>query len=137
MAKYRHRYFEMYDLRDEAIQAMMSKTEKVATEATAPESWDFGHLEVSRKADVICVHFKVPQNFEDGATSDLRDDLARLADLLGRDSRVLLDFSGVVSFNSASISALVQFNRNLQIKGSRMALCRLSPATRQSFFVVP
>ena len=58
-----------------------------------------------------------------------------LADLLGRDSQVLLDFSGVASFNAASISALVQFNKNLQTKGSRIALCCLEPATRESFFV--
>lgn len=135
MAKYRHRYFEMYDLRDEAAQAMMPKSGKFATEATAPESWSFAHLEVSRRADVICVQFKVPPSFEDAAATDLRDDLSRLADLLGRDSRVLLDFSGVETFNAASISALIQFNRNLQMKGSRLALCCLAPATREAFFV--
>ena len=134
MAKYRHRIFEMYEHRDEAIRALIPKAEKPATEATAPQSWSFAHLIVSRTASVIEVQFKQPQNFEDAAASDLREDLARLADLLGRDSQILLDFSGVASFNAASISALVQFNKNLQTKGSRMALCSLEPAPRESFF---
>ncbi len=135
MAKYRHRVFEMYELRDEAIRALTPKSATTATEATAPESWTFAHLAVSRVAGVIHVQFKEPRAFEDGTASDLREDLARLADLLGRDSKVLLDFSGVASFNAASISALIQFSRNLQTKGSRIALCCLEPATRESFFV--
>jgi MFS superfamily sulfate permease-like transporter len=135
MAKYRHRVFEMYELRDEAIRALTPKSATTATEATAPESWTFVHLAVSRAKGVIDVQFKEPRTFEDGTASDLREDLMRLADLLGRDSKVLLDFSGVVSFNAASISALIQFNRNLQTKGSRIALCCLEPTTREAFFV--
>jgi anti-anti-sigma regulatory factor len=66
--------------------------------------------------------------------SGVREDLARLTDLLGRDSKVLLDFSGVASFDATSVSALAQFNRNLQTKGSRLVLCCLAPATREAFF---
>jgi anti-anti-sigma regulatory factor len=137
MAKYRHRVFEMYELRDEAIRALTPRSGpgKTVTEATPTESWTFGHLEVTRAAGVICVQFKEPQTFEDGTASDLRDDLTQLADLLGRDSKVLFDFSGVTAFNAASISALVQFNRTLQTRGSRIALCCLESSTRDSFFV--
>jgi anti-anti-sigma regulatory factor len=134
MAKYRHRIFEMYELRDEAIQALTRKLGKTATEATAPDSWTFVHLTVSRVEGVIDVQFKEPRTFDDATAGDLRADFARLADLLGRDSKVLLDFSGVVSFNAASLSTLVQFNRTLQTKGSRIAVCCLEPATRESFF---
>ena len=134
MAKYRHRIFEMYELRDEAIRALTPRSEKTATEVTAPESWTFAHLAVSRVAGVIHVQFKEPRTFDDTTANDLREDLARLTDLLGRDSKVLLDFSGVVSFPAGSITALAQFNRNLQMKGSRIALCCLEPTTRESFF---
>jgi FtsZ-interacting cell division protein YlmF len=135
MAKYRHRIFEMYELREEAVRAMTPRSEKTATEATAPESWTFTHLDVSRSAGVMHVQFKEPRDFEDATMGGLREDLKSLADLLGRDSKVLMDFSGVKSFDAASISVLVQFSRNLQIKGSRFALCCLEPATRESFFV--
>ena len=134
MAKYRHRTFEMYEQRDEAIRALTPRSEKTASEVTAPESWTFAHLAVSRVAGVIQVQFKEPRTFDDTTAGGLREDLTRLADLLGRDSKVLVDFSDVASFNAASISALTQFNRNLQIKGSRIALCCLEPATRESFF---
>lgn len=134
MAKYRHRTFEMYEQRDEAIRALTPRSEKTATEVTAPESWTFAHLAVSRVAGVIQVQFKEPRTFDDTTAGGLREDLTRLADLLGRDSKVLVDFADVASFNAAAISALTQFNRNLQIKGSRIALCCLEPATRESFF---
>jgi hypothetical protein len=124
----------MYEKRYEAIQALTPKSERPATEATAPESWNFVHLAVTRTDGVIWVQFKGPQIFQDAVDSDLREDLARLADLLGRDSKILLDFSGISSINAASISALAQFNKNLQTKGSRMALCCLEPTTRESFF---
>jgi len=134
MAKYRHRIFEMYELRDEAIRALTPRTEKAATETTAPETWTFAHLEVARVAGLIRVQFKEPRTFDDTAAGGLREDLALLTDRLGRDSKVLMDFSGVESFSAAAISALAQFSKNLQIKGSRIVLCCLEPATRESFF---
>lgn len=134
MAKYRHRIFEMYEGRDEAIDALKPMVAKTAAETTALETWDFVHLTISRSAGVSHVQFKKPQRFEDGTESDLREDLTRLADLLGRDSKVLVDFSGVESFNAVSLAALVRFRANLQTKGSRIALCCLNPTTRESFF---
>ena len=134
MAKYRHRIFEMYEFRDEAMRALMPKTEKTATEATAPETWSFTQLLVSREEDVICIQFGELPTSEDAIVPNLREDFARLADLLGRDSRILFDFSGVASFDAAAISELVKFYRNLQIKGSRIALCCLEPTARESFF---
>jgi anti-anti-sigma regulatory factor len=135
MAKYRHRIFEMYDFRDEAAQAIAPRSEKLATEATAPESWTFTHLDVSRSAGVTLVQFKEQQSLGEETFSDLRDDFLRLADKLGRDSKVLVDFTGVTSFSAAAIDALALFNQKLQTKGSRIALCSLDPATRESFFV--
>jgi anti-anti-sigma regulatory factor len=134
MAKYRHRIFEMYELRDEAIRALTPRTETAATEATAPETWSFTHLDVSRIAGLLQIQFKAPRTFDDTTASAFRQDLARLTALMGRDSKVLVDFSGVVSFNATSIGALAQFNRNLQTKGSRMAICCVEPGTRESFF---
>jgi ABC-type transporter Mla MlaB component len=134
MAKYRHRIFEMYEGRDEAIDVLKPMVAKTAAETTALETWNFVHLKISRQAGVSHVQFKKSQRCENGTESDLREDLTRLADLLGRDSKVLVDFSGVESFNAASLAALVRFRANLQTKGSRIALCCLNPTVRESFF---
>jgi len=134
MAKYRHRIFEMYEFRDETISALTPREEKAGTEATTPESWAFKHLVVSRSAGVTHVQFKESQTFGEETASQLSDDFAQLADKLGRDSKVLLDFTGVKSIGSASIDVLVLFNQTLQSKGSRIALCCLDPTTRESFF---
>ena len=134
MAKYPHRVFEMYEFRDETIIALTPKIEKPATEATAPESWTFKHLAVSRSASVTHVTFKEAETVGEEAVSNFGGDFAQLADRLGRNSKVLLDFAGVKSFSSTSIDALVLFNQKLQTKGSRIALCCLDPAVRESFF---
>ena len=98
MAKYRHRIFEMYEFRDEATRALTPKSARPVTEATAPESWTFKHLAVSRSASVAHVQFKRAQAFGEETVSDLRVDFSQLADKLVRDSKVLLDFAGVKSF---------------------------------------
>lgn len=136
MAKYPHRVFEMYEFRDETIIALTPKIEKPATEATAPESWTFKHLAVSRSASVTHVKFKEVQTVGEETVSNFGGDFARLADRLGRDSKVLLDFAGIKAFSAASIDVLVQFNQQLKTKGSRLALCCLDPATRESFSAV-
>lgn len=134
MAKYRHRIFEMYEQRDEALEALTPRTEKSVTETTAPETWAFTHLEASRVADKIVLQFRGTTTFDDSVILALRDDLTRLNGLLGRDSRLLLDFSGVESFHAASIRELAQFSRNLQSKGSRVVLCCLEPTVVETFF---
>ena len=133
MAKYRHRIFEMYEFRDEAIDALTPKFARPVTEASVPESWTFKHLAVSRSACVTLVQFQPAQTFGEETVSDLREDFTQLADRLVRDSKVLLDFAGVVSFSDASIATLVLFKQTLQVKGSRMALCCLNLATRETF----
>ena len=134
MAKHRHAIFEMYEFRDEAIRALTPKTAHPVTEATASESSTFKHLVVSRAAAVTQVEFKRAQTLGDEIVRDLREDFAQLADTLVRDSKVVLDFAGVKSFCTASIQALVIFDKKLRIKGSRIALCCLEPAARESFF---
>ena len=134
MAKYRHRIFEMYEFRDEAVRALTPKLARPVTEAAAPESWTFQHLAVSRPASVTLVQFKGASTFGQETMSDLREDLTQLADELVRDSKVLFDFAGVVSFSSASIDALAEFDQKVKFKGSRIAPCCLDPAARKSFF---
>ena len=136
MAKLPHRIFEIYESREEAIQVLTPKSERTATDATAPESWEFRHLAVSRAAGVTHVEFKEAQDFGDETVPELRDDFAQLADQLGRDNKVLLDFTGVVLFGSAFINAMALFNKKLRVKGSRIALCCLAPGVRESFFAV-
>ncbi len=136
MAKLPHRIFEIYESREEAIQVLTPKSERTATDATAPESWEFRRLAVSRLAGVTHVEFKEAQDFSDETVAELRDDFAQLADQLGRDNKVLLDFTGVVLFGSAFINAMALFNKKLRVKGSRIALCCLAPGVRESFFAV-
>ena len=135
MAKYRHRIFEMYDSRDEATHALTPKAERRATEATAPETWVFKHLAVSRSAGVTRVEFTDTKTFGDENVSELAEDFARLANLLDRDNKVLVDFTGVESLSPEFIDALIVFYDKLRTKGSRLALCSLEPGARQSFFV--
>ena len=135
MAKYRHRIFEMYEFRDEATRALTPKSARPVTEATDSESWTFKHSAVSHSARVAHVQFKMAQTFGKETVNDLRVDFSQLADRLVRDSKVLLDFAGVKSFYAASIDTLVLFNQKLRYKGSRIVLCCLEPAARESFFL--
>ena len=134
MAKYRHRIFEMYELRDEAIIALTPELLRPAKEANTPELWTFKHLIASRSTSVTHVQFKDATAFGDETVNGLRDDFAQLADRLGKDSKVVLDFAGLKSFSPVSIDALLLFKKKLQTKGSRIALCCLAPAARASFF---
>ena len=134
MAKYRHRIFEMYEFRDEAIRALTPKTAHLATEGAGSEPWTFTHLAVSRSASVTHVEFKTAQTIAEETLSDFREDFAQLADRLDRDSKVLLDFAGVKLFCAACIDEIILLNQNLRTKGSRIALCCLDPTARESFF---
>ena len=135
MAKYRHRMFEMFEFADEATSALASKSTRPAAESDHPEWWTFLQLTVTRSAGVTHVHFKPTTNLSEEETlAELRKDFALLADSLVNDSRVLLDFTGRSEFCAASIEALAAFNRKLQSKGSRLALCNLDPAVQASFF---
>jgi anti-anti-sigma regulatory factor len=135
MAKYRHRIFEMFDLRDEAIHALTPKTAYHGTDPTASESWALKQLAVSRSASVTLVEFKGAE-FGEETVSDLHEDFSQLADILVRDSKVLLDFAGVKSFCTAAIDELIRFKKILRTKGSRIVLCCLEPTARESFFGV-
>lgn len=134
MAKFHHRIFEMYEFRDEAIQALTPRTYRVVSDAAVSESWTFTHLAVSNAASVTHVEFKGAQSFGQETLHDLREDFSELAGRLDKDSKVLLDFAGVKSFSSDSIDVLVLFNRQLRTKGSRIVVCCLDPAVRASFF---
>ncbi len=133
MAKYRHRIFEMYEGRNEAVRGLAPEFEDPKTEAVA-ETWGQQHLAVSRSAGVTHVTFQKATTFGDETINALRDDFAQLADKLGKDSRVLLDFKDVASFSPASIDVLAKFNEKLRTKGSRMVLCSLDPTARDCFF---
>ena len=136
MAKYRHRIFEMYEDREETIRALTPKIARPETAENSPDSWTFKHLAVSRSESVTHVKFKKAKAVDGETATNFGGDFAHLADWLARDSKVLLDFTGVKEFSSASIDVLVQFNQKLQSKGSRLALCCLEPAARKSFFAV-
>ena len=134
MAKYRHRIFEMYDFHDEAVRALTPKAGSPVTEAIKSEPWDFKILAASQSENVTHVAFKQTQPHKDDAVSELRKDFAQLTDKLAVGSKILLNFRGLNLFSTDSIDTLVSFNKNLRHKGSRMVLCCLDPAVRNSFF---
>lgn len=101
---------------------------------TAPLSWTVRYLTVCRSAGITHIRFQGAQDFGDETLNDLRQDFARVAEVLDRDSRVVLDFSDVVSFGAGAVNAVALFHKKLQTKGSRLALCALGPSVRASFF---
>jgi anti-anti-sigma regulatory factor len=135
MAKILHRIFEIYESLEEATRALTPKLERTARETSAPESWTFGHLAVTRSTGVTHVQFKEASDFNETTIAGLRADFAQLADKLGMDSKVLVDFTGVELFHAAFIDALLLFSKKLRTKGSRIALCCLAPAARAFFFL--
>ena len=135
MAKIPHRVFEIYESRDEAIRILTPKLQKATTESSALATWTFQHLAVSRAGAVTHVRFTKAKEFGDETVAGLREDFTQLADKLGIDSIVLVDFTGVTLFSAAFIDALAAFSRRLRTKGSRIALCCLAPAARDFFFL--
>lgn len=133
MAKHRHRVFEIYEFRDEAMCALTPKTHQV-TAATAPQSWTTEVFAVSHAGAVTLVQFASVPTFTEESIVELRKSFTQLAEMLGKDSKVLFDFSDVVTFGFAAISELALFNRKLRTKGSRLALCCLAPTVQRSFF---
>ena len=99
-----------------------------------PASWTFKHLAVEREAGVTLVRFREPHVVSEEIVNGIRDDFSLLAEHLYKDSRILLDFTGVESSNSALITILNLFSRKLRTKGSRIVLCGLNPAVRETFF---
>ena len=98
------------------------------------EACTFNYLAISCLEIVTQIKFKNVSTFGDENASDLSKEFTLLADRLVKNSKVLLDFSGVTSFNSSSINELMLFNLKLRTKGSRVVLCCLSPEVHQSFF---
>jgi anti-anti-sigma regulatory factor len=134
MAKYRHRLFEMFDFRDEAVDAITTKSARYEAEAADPTSWTFKLLTVTLNNKVTEVRFNETQLDNAERESDLREDLAELVERLGRDSKVLFDFTDVQTFSQPCIDAVASLNQKLQNRGSRIVLCCLEPTARESFF---
>jgi MFS superfamily sulfate permease-like transporter len=134
MAKYRHRFFEMYDRREEAVSDLMPKVLPDAGAQMLPESESFQHLVISRAAGVTLVEFKSPATFADVSLKELGDDFALLAETAERHCKIVLDFSGIESVSPGVIEALMQLHGTLKNRGSRLALCALEPAAREAFF---
>ena len=135
MAKYPHRLFEMYEFRDEAARALTPRVERTITDISAPVSWAVTYLAVTRTAGITHIRFQGTKHFGDEILSDLREDFTKVAEVLDRDSKVVLDFTEVESFGAGAVNALALFNKSLKNKGSRIALCALAPSVRASFFV--
>ena len=72
MAKVLHRIFEIYESLEEATRALTPRLERTAREATAPESWTFEHLAVTRSTGVTHVQFKEANDFNEATIAGLR-----------------------------------------------------------------
>jgi len=136
MTKYPHRIFEIYEFHDEAVRALGPKAASPTIETKSSESWCFEYLNASQTENVTHVGFKKTQSYTDDTSGELSRDFAKLTGKLAIGSKILVDFTGLSSFSSASIDSLVSFNKNLRHKGSRVVLCCLDPTVRDSFFSV-
>ena len=140
MAKSRHRTFEIFDDLDEASDALASKSAPEHPYSLDPELWRFRQLDVTiRPSGVVHVTFKQEaesqsEESKSDSTNVFRKDLADLSGWLTNGSRVLVDFAGVSEFAAETISELGEFHKKLKNKGSRIVLCHLGPAVRDSFF---
>ncbi len=135
MAKIRHRTFEIFDFLLEASDALASKSAGVTTYAVDPSQWSFRQLDTTlRPSGVIHVAFKPVLDGEPAPSSELGRDLTELAELLTNNSRVLIDFEGVPAFAADGVIKLSEFDSKLRNKGSRIVLCNLQPAVRETFF---
>lgn len=135
MAKQRHRIFEIYEHRDEAIRALASKSAEADGARSRPTPLpSFSHLNISRAASVTLVQFNGATSFVDETAEKLQEDLGKLADVLEIDSKVLMDFTDVEAFSQSCIGALAVFERKLRNRGSRTVLCSLAPSARACFY---
>ncbi|WP_436714662.1 STAS domain-containing protein [Roseiconus lacunae] len=126
----------MFDTYDEASRALESKSsQKIVHQGQeTDEAWTFRHLAVCPRGRVIHVTFKFSNHPEHDGACDLRSEFTKLAGLLVNDSPVLVDFEGLEEFSPKCVVDLALFLRRLQSKGSRLALCNLEPAVKDSFF---
>ena len=135
MAKIRHRLFEIFETEQEASDALASKSARVNKHALDPDLWRFHQLDVSiSPSGVTHVKFKQSKVIGPGVVSELSKDLMDLAGLLTNDSRVLLDFAGVQTFEAEAINKLGELRTKLQSKGSNFVLCNLETEAHASFF---
>ncbi len=134
MAKYRHRTFEMFDFKEEAVAALTLRSSPPLSESEDPESWEFQRLSASQLGGVIHVRFQESNVEGDEMRRELRNDFVHLTELVPNDSRVLLDFEGVSEFDAGCIEALSLLELKLKSKGSRMALCQLGDDVQTAFF---
>lgn len=135
MAKIRHRTFEIFDFLLEASDALASKSAGVTTYALDPSRWEFRQLDATlRPSGVIHLTFKPAVAGQSASRVDLGRDLAELAELLTNNSRLLVDFEGVPAFDAEGVIRLNEFDSKLRNKGSRIVLCNLEPAVRDTFF---
>ena len=72
----------------------------------------------------------------DGAEtlSELKSDFLELSQNLARNSKVLIDFEGVESFCAGAIELIVEFDKRLRNKGSRVVLCCIDSGVLENFF---
>lgn len=133
IAKTPHRIFEIYADRDEAIQALTPKS-------GAPV--DYGHLATTSyqqlsaavRGCVLHVEFADKECSDNTAIDGLRGDFLELSQNMAMNGRVLMDFQGVEAFSPEAIELLVEFNKRMRNKGSRVVLCCIEPEVLENFF---
>jgi hypothetical protein len=134
MAKFRHRIFEMFDYRDEAIHELSPKSVSDSAARDQPLELVLNHLSVSRSGGVTELGFKGIHPCGTENVALLVADLAQLANQLERGGKVLVNFKNVPLVDVGFIDALAQLKQKLRTRGSRVAICCLEPTARESFF---
>lgn len=124
----------MYESREEAIDELAPKSEHAVSRGSPLESWSLRRLSVMRLDGSMVVQFPQGESLDGDAAKDLREDFAELADTLDRDSKVLLDFTGVTECPPLLVDTLVSFCKRLRTRGSRLVLCCLGTSAQKVFF---
>ena len=135
MAKHGHRLFEIFDLHDEACDALATRGGAGANQAAV--NWEdikLDYLAVKIEDSITKVRFKKLKKASEPDLRDFRSDFAILATNATRNDKLLFDFTGMKTFSHTAITALGSLSNSLRHKGSRIVLCCLNDSTKACFF---
>jgi anti-anti-sigma factor len=90
----------------------------------------FGLIKVHRLGDVAVVEFRSPQTPNAGSMRQLLDELLSL---LPNAKKILLDLAGVQKLSSATLGAMLAFDKGTKAVACRLHLCNLSAELKEMF----
>jgi len=127
-----HRIFELYEIRDEAIEALTPKN-AVKFDHDHLDSSNYQQISITALDLILHVQFS-SKRYDEATLAELTGDFLELSKVLAMNSKILIDFENVEAFCPRSIDLLAEFNKKLRNKGSSVVLCCLDEEVMKSFF---